>query len=92
MTDRELAEMGERLYTAIIETRLSPLEVAGLTAAFRTRTPWPELGPGIKVAFFRVAANAAPPASAAGDGASTGTAADDPGEAGPGHGEEGGDA
>jgi hypothetical protein len=61
MTDRELAAMGERLYEAIIETPLSPLEIGGLTAAFRTRTPWAELGSGLKVALFRIAANAASP-------------------------------
>jgi hypothetical protein len=91
MTDRELAEMGERLYTAIIETTLSPLEIAGLTAAFRMRTPWRDLGPGIKVAFFRVAANAAPPAETDDDAASEeANGASD--EAPANGGEEGGDA
>lgn len=91
MTDRELAEMGERLYTAIIETTLSPLEIAGLTAAFRMRTPWRDLGPGIKVAFFRVAANAAAPVPASEDAASEDSAgASDQAPASTG--EEGGDA
>lgn len=61
MTDKDLAVYGERLWTAIIATELAPIEIGGLTAALRARTPWSEMGPGLKLALFRIARNAPPP-------------------------------
>ena len=64
MTDKNLAAFGERLYAAMINTPLSTIEIGGLAAAFRTRTPWSRLGPSLKVALFRIAAkmgDSAPP-------------------------------
>jgi hypothetical protein len=64
MTDKDLAAFGERLYAAMINTPLSTIEIGGLAAAFRQRTPWPRLGPSLKVALFRIAAKmgqSAPP-------------------------------
>src|SRR5258708_3004630 len=58
MTDEELAQAGERLYASLLLTDLSVFEVGGLTAAIRTRTKWSELAPGLKVAVFRIVANA----------------------------------
>lgn len=58
MTDEELAQAGERLYASLLLTDLSVFEIGGLTAAIRTRTKWPELAPGLKVAVFRIVANA----------------------------------
>lgn len=78
MTDKNLAAFGERLYAAMINTPLSTIEIGGLAAAFRTRTPWSRLGPSLKVALFRIAAKMdySAPQENASDGPKTAEAGD----------------
>jgi hypothetical protein len=82
MTDEDLATAGERLYASLLVTELSVFEMGGLTAAIRTKTKWDDLGPRLKVAVFRIVANAQPPervpagaSAASGEPAHAGTAA-----------------
>jgi len=60
MDNRQLIAWSQRLYQAIVDANLPPLQLRDIADAIRTRTPWSSLAPNVKLAIMKISIGCAP--------------------------------
>lgn len=60
MENRQLIAWSRKLYQAIVDANLPPLQLRDIAEAIRARKPWPALAPNVKLAIMKISVGSAP--------------------------------
>ena len=63
MENRDLIEWAQRLYRGIVEANVPAAQLRDVAVAIRTRKPWSELSPDVKLAVMKMTVRCTPDGS-----------------------------